>query len=72
MGPNKYTQYVPIRFVVANTGGRVYLLQCRKNKRTGEVCFKNTRVNPLRALVYPIPDISFNAQENMDKILNEK
>lgn len=66
----KYSKWHPI--VIYDYSGNKFLLQGRKNLKSGELVFKNTRLNSLFNLMQVENIDIFNIKEQFNKILNEQ
>jgi len=63
----KFTKWLPI--LIYDFSGNKYLLQGRKNLKTGELCFKNTLLNTRWNLMHNMPQNIFEPKEQFDKLL---
>ena len=70
MFTTKYTKWLPI--LIYDFSGNKYLLQGRRNLNTGELCFKNTRLNTAFNLMQSGSVISiFDPKLQFETILRE-
>ncbi len=63
----KFTKWLPI--LIYDFSGNKYILQGRKNLKTGELCFKNTLLNTRWNLMRNMPQDIFEPKEQFDKLL---
>jgi len=63
----KFTKWLPI--LIYDFSGSKFLLQGRKNIKTGELCFKNTLINTRWNLMHNMPQSIFDPKDQIEKIL---
>lgn len=66
----KYTKWEPV--LIHDFSGSGYILLCRMNLKTGELCFKDKKMNSSFATLYGMPTSIFDPKIQFDKILNTK
>lgn len=66
----RYTKWRPI--VIYDYSGAKFLLQGRRNLKSGELVFKNTRLNSLFNLMHIGGVDVFDIKEQFQKILDDK
>jgi hypothetical protein len=65
----KYTKWLPI--IIYDFSGNKYLLQGRKNIKTGELVFKNTLLNTRRNLLNGMTTGTFDSTTQFNKLLEQ-
>lgn len=69
MFTTKYTKWLPI--LIYDFSGNKYLLQGRRNLKTGELCFKNTKLNTTFNLMHNMPQTIFDPKVQFETILRD-
>jgi hypothetical protein len=69
MFKRKYTKWLPI--LIYDFSGNRFLLQGRQNIKTGELHFKNRRMNTAFNLMQSMPVDIFNPKEQFDILLTQ-
>jgi hypothetical protein len=63
----RFTKWLPI--LIYDFSGNKFLLQGRKNLKTGELCFKNTLMNGRWNLMHNMPQNIFDPKEQLQRLL---
>lgn len=63
----RFSKWIPI--FIYDYNGNKFLLQGRKNLKTGELCFKNTLLNSRWNLMHYLPQNMLDLKEQFDKLV---
>lgn len=64
----KYTKWLPI--LIYDFSGNKFILQGRRNLKTGELCFKNKRLNTPFNLMQNMPQSVFDPKIQFEALLS--